>query len=175
MTLYSVILFLHLLGALILFAALALEWICLRQMRQSTSLDQLRSWTGAAALIPRFHAFSGPLIIFPGAYLATKMQVWPQGWISMALLAVVVMVVLGMGVTGPRMRALIKASKQPDAVLSDLVGRAHAGIFRFSFRLRIALGLAAVFLMGSKSPMGPSAIVMGGAAALGIAFGLIGK
>jgi hypothetical protein len=174
MTLYSVILFLHLLGALILFAALALEWICLRQLRQATSLDQFRDWTTAVPLIPRFNAFAGPLVFFPGAYLATKMKAWPQGWISMALLAVVAIIALGAGVSGPRMRRLVKASKQSDAVLADLVGRARARVFRLSFRLRMALGLAAVFLMGSKSPIGVSGIVMGGAATLGLLFGLMG-
>jgi len=174
MTLYAVILFLHLLGALILFGALALEWICLRNLRRAATLEELRSWTGAAALLPRFHAFSGPLILFPGAYLATKMQVWPQGWISMALLGVVVMLVLGMGVSGRRVRGIIKASRQENAVLSDLVSRVEAPVLRYSFWLRIALGLGIVLLMGSKSPMGISAAVMGVAVAAGLAAAAMG-
>ena len=174
MTLYSIILFLHLLGALILFTAFGLEWICLRQLRQAASLEQFRSWTGAAALIPRFHAFSGPLILFPGAYLATKMQVWPQGWLSMSLLAALIMIVLGAGVTGRPMRALIKASTQAESSLMDLVARARGGVFRLSLRLRLALGLAAVFLMGSKSPWGIAVTVMGVAAVIGIVLGLMG-
>jgi len=175
MTLYSVILFLHLLGVLMLFAALGIEWIYLRQLPLATSLDQFRSWAGAVPLVSRFNAFAGPLIFFPGAYLATKMKAWPQGWVSMALLAVVAIIALGAAVSGPPMRRLVKASRSADAVLADLVGRARDRVFRLSFRLRLALGLAAVFLMGSKSPMGTSGIVMGVAVALGLLFGLAGK
>jgi hypothetical protein len=168
MTLHSVILFLHLLGVLLLFAAQGLEWICLRNLQRAATLEQFRSWAGAATVIPRFSPFSGSLIIFPGAYLATKMKVWPQGWISMALLAVIVILALGVGVSGPRVRAMIKASMQEGAVLRDLVGRAHDPVLRYSFRLRLALGLGVVYLMGSKSPMGLSLAVMGVAVAAGL-------
>jgi len=174
MTLHAVVLFLHVLGALLLFAAFGLEWLCLRGLRRATSLEQLRAWSGAAALLPRFHAFSGPLIIFAGAYLATKMDAWAQGWISIALLVVVVMLVLGMGISGRRVKALIKASMQDNAVAADLVSRAYAPILRYSLRLRIALGLGVVYLMGSKSPMEGSIVVIGIAAAAGLAASAIG-
>ena len=119
-------------------------------------------------MIPRFSPFSGPLIVFPGAYLATKMKAWPQGWISTALLAVVVILALGLGVSSPRMRAMVKASMQDGAALRDLVARAYAPALRYSFRLRLALGLGVVYLMGSKSPMGLSLAVMGVATVLGL-------
>lgn len=168
MTLYAVILFLHLVGALILFAALGLEWICLRNFQRAASLEQFRSWAAAATVIPRFHSISGPLLVLTGAYLATKMKAWPQGWISLALLAIIVMIVLGAGVSGRRVRAVIQASMQEGAVLRDLVSRTYAPVLRYSFRLRIALGLGVVYLMGSKSPMGMSLVVIGVATAAGL-------
>jgi len=174
MTLYSVILFFHVLGVVLLFAAFGLEWVCLRGIRRAASIEQVRAWTGAAAVTPRFHAFSGPLIIFAGAYLATKMQAWPQGWISMSLLGVVGMMALGMGVSAPRMRALGKASMQPSALLADSIGRAQAPVFRYSLRIRLALGLGIILLMGSKSPLGISAAVMGVAVVAGLIAGAVG-
>ncbi len=87
---------------------------------------------------------------------------------TMALLAVVVILALGLGVSSPRMRAMVKASMQDGAALRDLVARAHAPALRYSFWLRLALGLGVVYLMGSKSPMGMSLAVMGVATALGL-------
>jgi hypothetical protein len=171
MTLYSVILFLHLLGVVLLFVAQGLEWICLRNLQRAPTLEQFRSWAKAATVIPRFSPFSGPLIVFPGAYLATKMKAWPQGWISMALLAVIVILALGLAVSSPRMRRMIKASMLEGAVLRDLVSRAHDPALRYSFRLRVALGLGVVYLMGSKSPMGVSLAVMGVATVVGLIAG----
>jgi hypothetical protein len=168
MTLYSVILFLHFVGVLLLFVAQGLEWICLRNLQRATTLEQFRAWAGAVTVVPRFSPFSGSLIVFAGAYLATKMKVWPQGWISMALLAVVVILGLGLGVSSPKMRALVKASKQDGAALPELVARAHDPAFRYSFRLRLALGLGVVYLMGSKPAMGVSLAVMGVATVAGL-------
>jgi hypothetical protein len=175
MTFYSVILFLHLLGVALLFAALGLEWICLGNLRRAANLEQFRSWANAARAIPRFYAFAGPLIVFAGAYLATKMKAWPQGWISMSLLAVVVIMGLGMGVSGRRMRAMIKASTQDGAGFSDLVSRAQAPVMRYSFRVRVALGLGVLYLMGSKSGIGMSLAVMGVATLAGLLAGAKGQ
>ncbi len=168
MTLHASMLFFHIVGILLLFTAFGLEWICFRNLRKTTSLEQLRSWTGAAAVIPRFHAISGPLIILTGAYLATKMKAWPQGWISMSLLAIVVMIVLGAVVSGRKVRGLIKDSAQQNAEFRGLIGRTYDPVLRYSLRLRIALGLGVVYLMGSKAPMGLSLAVMGVATLLGV-------
>lgn len=44
MNLYTVVLFLHVLGAMGLFAGLALEWTGLRQLRRGGSAEKIRSW-----------------------------------------------------------------------------------------------------------------------------------
>ncbi|HUK25353.1 MAG TPA: hypothetical protein VLV49_12295 [Terriglobales bacterium] len=161
MTVYSVILFIHLLGALALFAGLGFEWRALRFLSQAKTLEEVRLWTGAGAVLPKLNGFAAAAVLLPGFYLATKMQVWPQGWISMALLGTFAIAGLGAGVTGPRMRAVRKASMEGSGPLpGEVEGRVRAPLLRTSFRLRLWLGLGIVLLMASRPGYGISIAVI---------------
>lgn len=173
MTLYSVILFFHLLGALALFAALGLEWRLLRYMELAKSVDELRVLAGAGGVLPGLNGFAAAFILLPAFYLTTRMKAWPQGWISIALLGTLIIAGLGMAITGPRTRALRKVCAEPKASWSEELQRAaRQPLLRTSFRLRLALGLAIVFLMASKSGYGVSIAVAGIALALAFVFSL---
>lgn len=173
MTVFSVILFIHLVGALALFAGMGLEWRALRYLGLAEKVEEVRMMTGLAAVLPGVNGFAAAAILLPGFYLATKLMVWPQGWISISLLSTFVIAGLGMAVTGPRMRALRKACAEGSGALpAEIQQRARASGLRISFRLRVALGLGIVLLMASRPGYGVSCIVIGAAAALALLFSL---
>ena len=164
MTVFSVILFIHLVGALTLFAGMGLEWRVLRYLGLAGTVEEVRMWTGAASVLPALNGFAAAAILLPGFYLATKLGVWPQGWTSISLLATFAIAGLGMAVTGPRTRALRKAVAQGTGALPEEIQRqARASGLRISFRLRVALGLGIVLLMASRPGTVVSLVVIGAA------------
>ena len=94
MTLYSVALFLHIVGALGLFAALGLEWTSLRQLRRAASAEQAREWLNALGLVRRLGPASLAAIFLSGLYLvATAWGI--VAWIAVALGAMLLLPPLG--------------------------------------------------------------------------------
>ena len=169
MTVFSVILFIHLVGALTLFAGMGLEWRALRYFGLAGTVEELRMWTGAASVLPALNGIAAAAILLPGFYLAAKLMVWPQGWISISLLATFAIAGLGMAVTGPRTRALRKAVAEGSGALpEDIRQKARASGLRVSFRLRVWLGLGIVLLMASRPGMVTSLVVIGVAIAAGL-------
>jgi hypothetical protein len=174
MTVFSVILFLHLVGALALFAGLGLEWRALRFLGLATTFEEVQMWTMAGSVLPKLSAFAAAAILLPGFYLASKMQVWPQGWISIALLGTFAIAGLGMVVTGPRMRAVRQACAAGAGPLTaEVQGRVRAPLLRTSFRLRVMLGLGIVLLMASRPGYGVSVAVIAVAIAVALAAGWV--
>ena len=86
MTLYSIALFLHIVGALLLFVLLTIEGISLRQGFTAARLNRVLGPISALA------------ILVPGLYMSVTPWGW-RGWI-VAGLAVWVLIALGGAVTG---------------------------------------------------------------------------
>ena len=80
------------------------------------------------------------------------------------------MAIVGGPVARPPMRALRQAGQTPgDGVVSALRAAASHSILRLSLRVRVAFGLAVVYLMIGKPDAADSLLVMGLALALTIA------
>ena len=103
MSVYSMSLFLHIVGALALFAAFGLEWASLYGLHRATVTGQVREWARLLGA-PRFVGGPAALtILITGIYLSATR--WgAEGWIVVALAAMVVIAVLGAALTGRRAR-----------------------------------------------------------------------
>lgn len=154
MTAYSIALFLHLVGVLTLFAGIGLEQTGLRQLRNATSLAQIREWM---MLLRRLRRFDGPAalaILVTGGYMAAA-GAGRHAWVAAGIVGMVLMAVFGAAVGRPRFIAIGKALPQTDGpVTSALRERIHDPVLRASAATRAALGLAVVFDMVVK----PSAL-----------------
>src|SRR5262245_55454556 len=106
MPLYSIALFLHIVGALALFAALALEWGSLYNLRRARSAAQF--WD-SVKLLGGLRFIGGPAaltLVLTGFYLAATR--WGgQGWIWLGLPGMVAMATTGALVTGRRLGTMI--------------------------------------------------------------------
>src|SRR5438132_9871320 len=140
MTLYSIALFLHIVGAVLLFVTLTVEGIALRQLRGAMTTEGAQ---GAAALL-RLNRIVGPLsalgVLIPGLYMMATTWGW-VGWIVVALVSYVAIAVLG-AVNGIRILALDRSR----AVLTGI----RNPMFLISWSTRVGIAVGVVFLMTVK-------------------------
>lgn len=163
MSIYGIILFLHIVGALGLFAGIALEQVSLARLREVGMTNQARDWLGVLSNLRRIDAPSGLLILATGLYMVAK--AWShQAWTGVAIIGMVLMAAISVAVTSRRVRAAKDAVGPSDAVISTgLRERLSDPVMRMAATLRAAIGVGIVFDMAVK-PAAPGAL-----AAIGVA------
>jgi hypothetical protein len=174
MSVYGIAVFLHIVGALGIFAAIGLDWAGLFNLRRATDTAQVREWVRLLAA-PR--TVGGPaalLVLLSGIYMSATR--WgPQGWILVALGGMVVTAVVGGAVGGRRIPAIMQAlPAQSGPVTTALRGHLDDPALTLSLRVRTALLLGIVFLMSTRPSLGGSLAAMGAALVLGIAAAMPG-
>jgi hypothetical protein len=169
MSVYALVVFLHIVGALGLFAALGLEWAGLFNLRRVATAGQAREWT---KLLTSLRFVGGPsllTILATGIYLmATR---WgEQGWIGAGLGGLVLIGALGGALTGRRVGVLARTvAGEEGGISAGLRQRLHDPVLLLSLWLRTALALGIVFVMSIKPGAGGAAGTMGVALVLGLA------
>lgn len=168
MTLYSLVLFVHVIAAIGLFIALALEGFVSLRIAWSEDADEMRFFVRAFERLKwiGIPAFAG--ILLGGLYLA-----YPYGasafWIPAALIATLAIMAIGGFVTGRKRIRLSKDLARPGVEFAALAERASAGSLAVSYGLRVGLALAIVFLMTTQPALWPSIAVLG----VGVAGGFL--
>jgi hypothetical protein len=166
---YSISLFLHIVGALGLCAVLAMEWASLYNLRRATEVGQVREWIRLLG-VPR--VLGGPTaltILVTGIYM-TATRWGPQAWIVVGLAGMVVIAVLGAAVSGRRAGAIARALPAEDGPISTaLRQRLHDPALRLSLSLRTALFLGVVFVMTTEPNTAGALAAMVMAVVLGLA------
>jgi hypothetical protein len=144
MTLYSIALFLHIVGALLLFVLLTIEGVALRQ----------------GLIAARLNRILGPIsaltILVPGLYMVASQWGW-NGWIVVGIGAWVLIAVAG-AATG----------------ISLLAGRMNVRTAALSWAIRVGMALGVVFIMTVKPDPTLSAIAVLASAVIGGAAGSAG-
>ena len=171
MTLYSIALFLHIAGALGVFAGLALDWVGIANLRRARTVDQVRDWAGVYAVIRGLGGASVAALLVFGLYL-TAVTWGPTGWIAVGLLSLLLIAVLG-ALSGIRLSRVVAAAGSGEGSLcEDLRTQLQAPLFVASVRARTALALGVVFVMTVKPEATVSLLVIAIALALGVASAL---
>jgi hypothetical protein len=171
MTIYSAVLFIHVVSALGLFIALATEGAIFFRIRTSQGLQEAKFFIRAfqRLRIIAIPSFLG--ILVGGLYLAQK---WGRGtfWIPFALGATLLIMLIGGLVTGRRVARLKKvlSSTENDVSIEAIATKTKDNALLMSYGLRAGLGLAIVFLMTAK----PELLGSLGAVAAGCGAGLLG-
>ncbi len=158
---YAIALFLHIVGALGLFVALGLEWTSLLLLRRATTSEQVRERMRLASGVRGVSGAALATLLVSGVYLTAT--VWGGvAWIGVALGAMVLMAVLGVALSGPRLAAIGRAVEHgslapvPDPLLW------------VSMQTRVAVALGIVFLMTVKPDLNGSLLTIAVAAVLGL-------
>lgn len=172
MSIDSIALFLHVVGASGMFVALGLEWAGLSQVRSAQTPEQLRSGMGALRGVRRFGFVAMMTTIVSGIYM--MLTDWGgEGWIIVTIASLALVIALAQVVTAPRMAAIGRAlfgAKGPSSV--DIQGLARHPLLSISIHTRVAIVLGIVFLKTAKPDLEGSVLTIGVAIVLGIASSL---
>jgi hypothetical protein len=171
---YSVALFLHILGGFGVIAALTLEAIGLRGLRRAVRTEEALMWLGISrGLVLRLAPASLGLILVTGLYMTATAWGW-KGWILVALGSLVLLAVVGAVGTGIRMARIGPAVGRASGPLSDDHRRLlQDPVLVTSIRTRLALVLGIVFLMTVKPSAAASLVVVTVAMGVGLLAGQI--
>lgn len=85
MTLYTLALFVHVLGALALGAANALLLVGLTRARRVSTVEELRLWSRLAEGTGRMFPLAALLLLVPGVYLVVAAWGWGTPWLDVSL------------------------------------------------------------------------------------------
>ena len=158
MTVYTVVLFLHVVGALGLFVALGLEWNALTGLRSARTAEDARRSLGAYRALRVLGPVSLVLILVAGLYLTVTAAGW-QGWNAVALAAMVLLFVLGAGSNATRLPRIGRAmGPRQGALPSEIRAVVRDPILWASMVTRAGLALGIVFIMTTK-PDGAGALI----------------
>ena len=173
LSLYHLLVFLHVLGAIGIFVALAIESVSLGRLRNAATLVEARAWVDVHKLSGRLGAIA--MIGTIGAGIGLVAQGWGrQPWILGAIVGLVGMMVVGASLSARRARRL-------RVTLADAAGPDLPDGFRSirsptpltaPLRLRIALGIGIVGLMTVKPGAVGAALILIAAALSGLVAGI---
>jgi hypothetical protein len=171
MTLYAAALFLHIVGALLLVAALTVEGIALRQVGRAITLGQVRDSAGIAGLTRVVGPAAALGILLPGLYMTATNWGWIP-WILVGFAAWLLVAGLG-AVNGVRLAALGRATgADAERPSPELAAQLKAPLLVASWRVRAAILVGIVLLMTIKPDLVGSLLTIGVAALLGLAAAL---
>jgi hypothetical protein len=100
MHVYDAMLFVHLVGVVLLFGAIALTQVGVVRLGRAATLEEARLWVGLTQIAGRLFPVAFVLILVGGLYMAGDSWSFGDPWIVVALVSLVILGVLGGGVVG---------------------------------------------------------------------------
>jgi hypothetical protein len=172
---YSISLFLHIVGALGLFTSLAFEQAGLYNLRRAQTNAQAREWLALLRALQRIQGPSALVLLATGLYMMASR--WShQTWAGLGLVGMVLMAIIGAVVTGRRMKAIGLALPAGDGQLpSALRARLDDSALGTSAWVRVALALGIVFNMSVKPAAGGAVATLVVATGLGLLAGQLAR
>lgn len=173
MTVYNVVLYAHLLGAVALFIGQGIEWTASSLFRGASSTEQVRAWLRVFKVSPPLSGIGIGVLLLSGGYLASLSGAMKQGWIPAALLAIGIALTLGFALILPRMNKIRKALPSlNEPVSAELRNRLSDPLLHSAIRIRVLLAAGILYLMAAKIPFTPSLIALAIALAAGLLLSL---
>lgn len=172
MNLYNTVLFLHILGAMGMFAAAGLEWTGLRPLRRATTSEGVRTWLRVLRPASRLGPISMTALLLTGLYMTAALRT-RMAWVMASMVGLIVLGALAGGLSGRRIKAIHRrlAASEPGALSPELQRLVRHPALWISLQVRTGLFLGIVFLMTTKPAMAASLLVLAVAVALALAAG----
>jgi hypothetical protein len=168
---YLLIHFLHVVGALGIAAAYAVETAGLVGLRQATVGEEARVWFRTRRWVLMVGPPSIGLVLATGLYTIFVRWGW-TGWIDVSLASLLTLAVIGGVLTGiPTVRIRVGIESTVGPLPEELRRRIASPLLTISLTTRIAITLSIVYLMVRKPEPLPSVVVVCVAAAIGVIAG----
>src|SRR6266581_2811538 len=176
MSIYTIVLFVHIIGAIGYFLSIGTWLFILVGLRRAQRVEHVRALIKLNDLSGPFGAGSAVVLLIAGLYLALTAWSLLTGWILVALISLILMVPTTAALIAPRRSAIVKqlAREAPGGELSEALER-HLDdpVLATVCTTVAALLLGLVFLMTTKPNLVGSLIVMVVALLLGLAAGVL--
>jgi Predicted integral membrane protein (DUF2269) len=176
MSLYTIILFVHIIGAVGYFLGIGLWFFVLLGLRRAARVEQVHSLIHLTDLSAPFSGASALLLLGTGLYLAVSAWSLLTSWMLVALISLLLMVPTSVVLIAPRRSDIVKqlAHEAPGGELSRaLEQHLDDPVLATTFTTVLTLLLGLVFLMATKPNLVVSIIVMVVALLLGLAAGAL--
>ena len=176
MSIYNIVLFVHVIGAIGYFLGMGILLFILLGLRRAQRVEQVRALIQLNDLSGPVSGISVLLLLAAGLYLAITAWSLLTSWILVALISLILMVPTSAALIAPRRSAIIKQLEReaPEGAISLALER-HIDdpILATVCTTVAALLLGLVFLMTTKPDLVGSLTVMGVALLLGLAAGVL--
>ncbi|WP_436486700.1 hypothetical protein [Chitinophaga sp. ARDCPP14] len=157
--LYKIALFLHIIGALMVCAAIAIEWLCIIHFRKTASMDRIKESLFYYSRIGIIGDIGALLILVPGIYM--MVSVWGDArWAIFGFLGLILIGLIGGIITGRKMKKIRKIMKENNAHSQELEKLINDNSLWFSIKMRTAIFLGVIFLMTIKPELEGSIITI---------------
>jgi hypothetical protein len=174
---YQTALFLHILGALGFFIAIAILYISVLGVRRAQTVQQIKLWTGAAApAIRLIFPIASLVILVAGLYMVVTVWGEKAQWAGVALIAFLLLAIGSALLQGRRITMLGRqVADQPDntPVTGALWTQAHDPITWVGVNTAAAFATGIVYLMTLKPDALGSVIALLIALVVGLAIGFL--
>jgi hypothetical protein len=171
MSLYTLLLFVHVCGAICLFIGMGIWLFGITAIGRAARVEQVRTLAGLM-LMARLAVPAGAFVVI-AAGLAMALIAWGlrTGWIAVALGSLVIIGPIGTWVIDPRVRGIATlAQSLPDGPLPALLAqRTHDRVLRVALQTMTAMLFGIVFLMTTKPALTSAVAAMLISTALGLA------
>jgi hypothetical protein len=169
-TLYTLALFVHIVGAIGAFIGVSVWLFAAMALRRAQSVGQIRALTSLIQPSGALAVVSIALLGVAGFYMAVTVWGERATWIIVATVSFLLLAPFGAVVIDQRLRALAKAAAAaPDGPLpASLAARAQDPLEGIGLSVYLATLLGIVFLMTNKPPLADSIATMLVAALLGL-------
>ena len=173
MTLYSIVLVIHVTAVLVLCAALSIELLSLFHLRRASTSAEARPWIDPVPRLPLFAVGSLPVILSSGVYLVIQESASGKAWPKVAASTLLLMAPLG-AMTARRMRAIRNAYGFEKVISSELLGLLQDPFLKVSLGIRIAVFLGIFLLVSAKPGLWGSVALVGTSVILGLLSSVLG-
>ena len=171
MSIYTIVLFVHIIGAIGYFLSIGSWLFILVGLRRAQRVEDVRVLMHMHDLSGTLGDGSGLVLLIAGLYLTLSAWSLLTSWILVALISLILILPTNAALIGPRRRALVKqleGSASEGKISLALWQRIHNPVLWATSQTTVVLLLGIVFLMTTKPNLGGSLIVMAVALALGL-------
>ena len=149
---YQMMLFLHILGVLFMFAAVAGTLIGMFGMLNSKDNKVLKIWANLSVKMDEFLPFSVTLILLPGLYLVFSTWGWNIAWVNVSIGALLLMTLAGPIINLRRFKRILETvnTETVEKPSSDLLAKVRDRVLWNSVSIMTMEVLGIIYLMTIK-------------------------
>lgn len=176
MSIYTIVLFVHIVGAIGYFLSVGSWLFILMGLRRAQRVEEVRALMHMNDLSRALGSGSGLMLLIAGLYLALSAWSLLTSWILIALISLLLILPANAVLLTPRTNALVKQLEHsaPEGKISlALWKHIHNPVLWTTSQTTTVLLLGIVFLMTTKPNLAGSLIVMPVALALGLLSSLL--